>query len=187
MRKRHHSQFNLSAPFINLKNDIKSWWKNKDWREKKKINERANIIFFTVVIIGALIYGVSKIIAYEYTEYQFNKLENIRLNREAVEREERAKKIQQQRLLLEQEENEKHQRQVDASLVLNKEIAKQVKKRYPIGTYIKVNNEWVGKVKSINGNRIITTDGWQCYVSEDDIEYSQYKEYAKFIKENSKG
>ena len=190
MRKRHwYQNYNFLAPFINLKNTIKHWWLNKDWRERKKINDNATKILIIIMIIIGLLYGANKVIAYEYNEIQSQRLEMAKLEKEAIAKESRIKQAEQIKYKQEQEEKARIKKQNDEAQFINAYYEKEAKKKLKIGSYIKVDvdgEEWIGKIKSIHGQEITTTDNWHCYWG-DEIKYSELKEYNKFIKQNSKG
>lgn len=193
--KRHWwNQYDLLAPFKNIQKSIKDSEarriernKYKTLAELRKEEERFNKVLVIIVVVIALIYGANKVIAYQVEYQNIEKMEIMRLEKEAILKEERERMIRQTLLQQEDREKQKQKKQDDEMTFAKNYTTKEIKKSYPIGTYIKVNDDWIGKIKRIDGDEIFMTDGWECNYTTDKIEYASYKEYKQFIKENSKG
>lgn len=188
-RKRHwYNQYNFLAPFINFYN----WWK-ASYKSNRKIWDTIGYILAFVLLLLFIYIMAPSIVSEVYA----NKWDaEIKAELELKKAEQRALKVEQELRIKAQETEQrsitewnKYQRLHNSQLAENSLYEKMAKAKYPIGTYISVEFDgeiWIGKIKSIHGQEITTTDGWHCYWG-DDIQYSEVKEYNKFIKQNSKG
>ena len=186
MRKRHwYQSYNFVAPLIN----INRWWEKSYKQNKKWWNTIGYIIGFIIVFLMIWFFApmiISEVFADKWDKEIAQQLEMKRLEQVAIEKEKQLA-IEAQETIVRSQQNWKRFKDLQNSIdEEHKYYEKVAKKQYPIGTYIKV-DDWIGKIESIHGQEIITTDGFKCYFGIDDIRYSQYKEYAKFIRENSKG
>ena len=187
--KRHwYNNINWDMPIHNTK----YWYKNLGSGSKRRLKHIANIIgAITCILLLALfvVLQINEIIATDLETQRVQKLEQIRLEKQAIEKEKQLKVLAQETEKRSIKEWNEYQRLHTSQLEENKLYEKMAKEKYPIGTYIRVKEdgkEWIGKIKTIHGAEITTTDNWHCYWG-DDIKYSEVKEYNKFIKQNSKG
>ena len=187
--KRHwYNNINWDMPIHNTK----YWYINLGSGSKRRLRDIAKVlgIIASVLLIALfVVIQINEIIATDIETQRLNKLEHIKLEKQAIEKEKQLKILAQeteQRSLKEWGQFNRLQNAIDSA---NAFYEKEAKKSLKIGSYIKTNidgEEWIGKIKSIHGREITTTDNWKCYYGED-IQFSELKEYKQFIKENSKG
>lgn len=188
-RKRHwYNNINWDMPIKNTK----YWYKNLGSGSKRRLRDisKAMGIIVSVLIIAFFIaFQVMEIIAVDIETQRVQKLEQIRLEKQAIEKEKQLKTLAQETEQRSIKDWNRYNRQQNAIDSTNAFYEKEAKKNLKIGSYIKTNidgEEWIGKIKSIHGREITTTDNWKCYYGED-IQFSELKEYKQFIKDNSKG
>lgn len=187
--KRHwYNNINWDLPIKNTK----YWYKNLGCGSKRRLKVIAHAIGVITCILMVLLFiaiQVKEIIATDIEHQRIQRLEQIKLEKLAIEKEKQLKILAQETEQRSIETWNKFERQQNAIDSANAFYEKEAKKNLKIGSYIKTNidgEEWIGKIKSIHGREITTTDNWKCYYGED-IQFSELKEYKKFIKDNSKG
>lgn len=188
-KRRWYNNINWDMPIHNTK----YWYNNLGRGSKRRLRDIAKVlgIISSVLLIALLVFiHANNIIATDIEAKRLQKLEQIRLEKQAIEKEKQLKIQAQETEQRSISEWNHYQRLHTSQLEENKLYEKMAKEKYPIGTYIRVKEEdgkeWIGKIKSIHGPEITTTDNWKCYYGED-IQFSELKEYKQFIKEYSKG